>query len=400
MKLSNIRIEKKENGARLVCDIDCSFSKSKQMWFSVQEEYADWLTSDVYDAFLVACLYPAMYYDEPIIVEGNVSQKIYFNICHYIMNIVKVYREEMRSIDIKVSGFSNPEKRDHMVGTGFSAGVDSFTTFVDHFINENDSSTKISALFFFNVGSHGGGTANARRVFEERYDLLKQFPKDFGLPFVKMDSNLFDFYIDKWEFDAGVFCRATGILVFQRVLSLYYLSNDYSYMELFSGVVKMSTGCSLSALAENIINPMLSPAGLEIITDGAQYTRTEKTEKIASFPFVQKYLNVCVNHWQGYESAKNCSHCPKCLRTLTALDALGLLDQYKNVFDLDIYKKHKKEYGYWLVSNYQNNVFAKDNVDFARLHGMQLPSNIEVKLFMFSQRLKVFLSKIKRHLFL
>jgi len=145
---------------------------------------------------------------------------------------------------------------------------------------------------------------------------------------------------------------------------------------------------------------MLSPAGLEIITDGAQYTRTEKTEKIASYPFVQKYLNVCVNHWQGYESAKNCSHCPKCLRTLTALDTLGLLEQYKNVFDLDIYKKHKKEYGYWLVSNYQNNVFAKDNVDFARLHGMQLPSNIEAKLFMFGQRLKAFLYKIKRHLFL
>ena len=396
MKLSNIRKEKVGDNIRLICDIECGFSQSKSMWFSVQNEFSDWLTCDVYDAFLVACIYPAMFYNEPIIVEGNVSKKLYFNICHYIMHIVKVYREEMNIIDIKVAGFANAQKTKTLVGTGFSAGVDSFTTFVDHYINETDETTKISALFFFNVGSHGGGTVTAKKVFEDRYELLKQFPKDFGLPFVKMDSNLFDFYLDNWEFDAGVFCRATGILVFQRVLNLYFLSNDYSYKELMSGDVKMSNGCSLSALAENMINPMLSPKELEIVTDGAQYTRTEKTEKIASFPFVHKYLNVCVNHWQGYESASNCSHCPKCLRTLTTLDALGVLEQFGKVFDLEIYRKHKKAYGYWLVSNYSNNVFAKDNVDFGRLHGMHFPSNAEVKYYMLCQRIRGLFSRIKK----
>ena len=76
---------------------------------------------------------------------------------------------------------------------------------------------RLSALFFFNVGSHGGGTEKARRKFHTRYDFLLPCAQELGLPFVPMDSNLFDFYEFEWEYNAGMLCRATGILLFITV---------------------------------------------------------------------------------------------------------------------------------------------------------------------------------------
>ena len=75
IRVSHIRKEHlpESQEFRLVCDIDCPFSQSKQLWFSVPEQYGDWLTDDVYDAFMVAMLYPAMYYNEEIEIEGCVS---------------------------------------------------------------------------------------------------------------------------------------------------------------------------------------------------------------------------------------------------------------------------------------------------------------------------------------
>ena len=75
MKISNLRIERKGVFSYLTVDVECSFSKEKVLWFSVLTDYEDTLTADVYDAFLVAALYPAMYYNESIEIEGNVSQK-------------------------------------------------------------------------------------------------------------------------------------------------------------------------------------------------------------------------------------------------------------------------------------------------------------------------------------
>ena len=80
IKLSNLRFEQNvafkygKPQARIVCDIEADFTDVKQLWFSVDNEYGGWLTDDVYDAFLVAMLYPAMYYGEDVEVCGNVTK--------------------------------------------------------------------------------------------------------------------------------------------------------------------------------------------------------------------------------------------------------------------------------------------------------------------------------------
>lgn len=370
MKISNIRIEKQDNISRLVCDVDCAFSSSKHLWFEVDSLYENWLTDEVYDAFMVAAIYPCMFYNESLVIEGYVSHDLYRNIIKDIQYIIKAYRPEMNLITVTVNGFKKPQKKGLHVGTGFSAGIDSLVTLWDRYEKEQDLQYKIDTLFFFNVGSHGGGGEYAKKKFIKRYEYLKPVPESLGLPFIKLDSNLFDYYLHEWEFDAGIFCRATAILVFETQLSIYYISADNSYYEHMRFLFNLNT-TDLSSIAETFLHPLLSPGGLSIVTDGEQYSRTEKTKKIIDYWPTKKYLNVCVN---SYDSVANCSICHKCLRTLFCLDAMGKLDDFSNLFDLTKYYKRRFKYKCLLSYNFRKDVYARDNYIFAQKQGIWMPS--------------------------
>lgn len=392
MKLGNLRIEHKDEYSYLVCDMEAKFSDVKEIWFSVPTVFEKYLTDDVYDAFLVASLYPAMYYKEDICIDGKVSKKLHFNITRYIPSIVKAYRNEMEQVDIRVAGFANANQIEQGVGTGFSAGVDSFSTFVDHFVDEKDTEYKISSLFFFNVGSHGGGGEKARLKFHARYDLLKAFPKSVNLPYVPIDSNLFDFYLPKWEYDAGVFCRACAILVLQKCISKYFLSSSDSYSELmYTAFNPMTT--DLAEMADVFLNPMLSTDKIEIITDGAQYSRTQKTEMIVKYPPVQEHLNVCVDHWNNHTTATNCGVCSKCLRTLIALESLGVLENFDKVFDIKKYKSIAYRHKCQLIQGYNKSIFNKDNVDYAKSHGIQMPTRLVAAVYLLPSTSKSYVKR-------
>lgn len=368
--LSNLRKENSDVSARIICDVECSYTKVKELWFSVPVEYGDWLTDDVYDAFMLAMLYPAMYYkEEQIIVKGNVSEKLHFNLSRYVQSVVMAYKPIMKPVEIIVNGYQNAFNTHNGVGTGFSAGVDAFTTLYDRYEKELNPNYKITSLFFFNLGSHGGGGERARRKFYTRFNYLKKCTDRIPLPFIPLDSNLFDFYLKYWEYNAGVLCRAIGALVFQRVLRKFYIGSSYAYIELMDFWYDKKTE-ALNTFSENYLHPMLSTETLELITDGSQYTRSQKLERIVDYPLVKEFLNVCVN---GNMTYRNCTICPKCRRTLFALDVLGKTSEFSKVFDLKIWAKIRNRYKYRIVRDYKIDVYAKDNVDFAKRHDFKMP---------------------------
>ena len=67
-------------------------------------------------------------------------------------------------------------------------------------------------------------------------------------------------------------------------------------------------------------------------------SRMTKLKSVVNYAPSYKYLNVCLK--EGY----NCGKCEKCVRTLLGIDALGMIDKYGEVFDIDYYRKHKKWY--------------------------------------------------------
>lgn len=368
IKVSNLRKESLPDSKeyRIVCDIDCSFSDSKQLWFSVPEEFGDWLTDDVYDAFMVAMLFPAMCYNERLIIEGCVSEKLYDNLVHYVQKCQQANLSYLNEIEIVVQGFKSAKKTNNLIGEGFTAGVDALATLYDRFVIEKSPDFRISALFFFNVGTHGGGGERARKKFKSRYNYLLDFVNEIGLPFVPMDSSLFDFYKLEWEYDAGVLCRTIGILVFERVLSKYYVASDYSFWE----IVNMSS-INHGAIINATNYSMLGTESLEIIVDGTQYKRSEKIARLLDYPQGMKYLNVCVGQT---ESPHNCSLCHKCLRTELALDILGKLEDFSDVFDIEKFKKQRFSYKCMTVLQRKNKIYAYDNCELAKKMHYPMPS--------------------------
>lgn len=383
IKLRNLRLERGiafqygKPQARIVCDMEADFTDVKEFWFSVDDANYGWLTDDVYDAFLVALLYPAVYYDEDIHVCGNVSKKLYHNIIHYVEGLMLAYDGNFHKVNITVDGFTDASKAEHLhVGTGFSGGVDSFSTLSDNFFDTNDPDYKVDTLFFFHVGQYGNvkNPATWQRA-NNRFSITRDFADEIGVSALMMSTNLFDVYLPHWEYDAGVICRIASVLVFQKSLKRYYISNAVTYREL----AKMNFTdhhVDMAEMSDPIIMPLLSTDGLEILCDGAQHTRTEKTANIADNPLAWKHLNVCVNTSDEHVEATNCSRCSKCLRTLMALWAVGALQKFSGVFDIEEWNKHSFRYKCEQVFKYKKDVFAQDNVDFARKQGKRLPNKL------------------------
>ena len=381
MKLSNLRIERNNQFSYLTIDVKCDFTTNSRLWISVPTEYEKWLSNDVYDAFLLAAIYPAMYYGENIEIEGKVSPRLLFNVKNYIRHAIKAYREDMHMIDISVEGTNIPIQTSHHVATGFSGGIDAFTTVMDRLENDADTSRRIDTFIFHNIGSHGGGRKGARELFNNRYDLLKGFPQEKGIPFIKMDSNLYDFWRDEWEYYARSIADGFACLSIQKAVKMYYISGEFSYRQHMDMHFDKSL-CNIDEMTELYIYNLMSTESMEIILEGAQHTRMEKTIMVANYEPAYRYMNVCVKDATEDETAENCSHCFKCVRTMKALDVIGKLDEFGDVFNIDWYKAHKKKLWLkYLAGDEDTDPFKLGIIDYALATKFPLPSKIEVILY-------------------
>lgn len=70
-----------------------------------------------------------------------------------------------------------------------------------------------------------------------------------------------------------------------------------------------------------ITNHFLSSCFCEVVTDGAEFLRTDKAAVLKNWPKALEKLRVC---YQGEDLSKNCGHCNKCKRTMFNFMAVGV----------------------------------------------------------------------------
>ncbi|MBQ6118104.1 MAG: hypothetical protein IJK98_02630, partial [Clostridia bacterium] len=128
--------------------------------------------------------------------------------------------------------------------------------------------------------------------------------------------------------------------------------------------------------ADSYALPLMRSEKLELVSDGCQHTRSQKTELIADWDISKKYLNVCCRK----DAEENCSECHKCVRTLLPLDAMGKLDEYSHVFDLEKYRKQRNKHIRFLALSKDRSVFASDNYSFCKEKGMKIPSKLVARI--------------------
>jgi hypothetical protein len=360
MIINPIEVSESDGKVKIQSLIEYS-GKKKYLWYSIPEKFSQYVTTEKLDGFLVGVLLLAMRLSEDIEVKGAVSEKLYFNLVNSYMSIIQLIMPALTKVKIKPQCLDDGKtaKCEGAVVTGFSAGVDSFCTIYDHYFNATSPAYKITHFVFNNVGSHNEwDSKRGRELFNARYDLLKGYSSELGIDFIKIDSNLSD--ILRWDFlQTHVPRNVSAILMLQKLFAKYYYSSTYQYKDsVISPYYDIAT-------ADPIAVHLLSTETLECISTGCQYSRVEKTRRIAKVPGANRWLNVCVS---PSLDGKNCSACSKCYRTLLTLDMLGFLEDFRRVFSLDRWQKAKNRYLIEVLGN-KRNLFIKEIRDYAKSVG-------------------------------
>lgn len=343
--IKNLRKEKDGDWTKLIVDLEVSNFKNPfkvdTIWFAIENKNADMLTDDVYDAFAPYLLYLGMFYHQDIYIKGKMSPLLYHNLTHYVMTIFDNFSKYTKPVEFKVDGFKEAKQgKLDLIGTGISCGVDSLSTLYSNFVETNDKRFKINSLFFFNNGSHGEyGDEETYKIWRNRIEIHKNVPKRLGLPSYYIDSNLHAFRADKlpgpvFIYIASVCC----VLSVQRCVKRYLFANNLSYDEILEGGLGYKDK-DLFEYCESYALHLFSTERLQMVIDGCEFTRAEKLARIKDWDIAQENLDVCVNpDAEGH----NCSKCVKCMRTLLVLDAMGEINNFRNVFDLDVYHKMRQ----------------------------------------------------------
>lgn len=403
-------IEKKNGQSFLVSHIvDEEQHIEKDVFYSVPEEYGNYLVEEVADAFVVGCLLPAVLYGQDIFVRGAVSEKLFYNISNSVLYILSlIYKNK---VNIKAEKLVNLNLESKAVGCGCSLGVDSFAAMLQHlktpFGQESTpSSYRITHLTYFNVGAMGYvDLAKAKASYDKDIQMVLSFAKEVGLPVLSLESNFSIFYKD-FDFDASGDLRN-----FSAALSLQKLFGKYLYGSSFP-IADFKFDKGQTGYYESLLAPLLSTDNTEIIIANPDMSRIDKTKFIIDNPLTQKYLYVCwkeliSNKCPDSEVAKvkdnrlNCTRCDKCKRTLLAIDLMGKLSLFDDIFDIPYWKKTKDLYVAKVICFKDDNAFYKDLYNLMHEYNYKPTSKAKRELIKLKLKTNIMKAgrKIKRAVF-
>ena len=339
-----------------------------KLWFDLDARVGGMFVDDTYDPFMLIGLYLAMYNHTDLTIRGNVSKKLYKNLSWYVPKILCDFSDKLSPAKISVEGFAPTAARGRLIGTGISCGVDSLSTLYDRFVKEDDPDYKVNALFLFNCGSHGDfGASHTQKVFRSRAERARAVADELNLPLIVMDSNIHLFRHEDDKATLLYLAFYSCLLSLQNAIRRYYVPSSREYSE-----IKGPWHYDLAGFADSYLVPLMQTERTELIIDGCQHRRVDKTKNIADWNIAQKYLNVCL--LQKETDSTNCGKCSKCLRTLLALEILGKLDDFANVFDIEAYKKASLNYKVQTLANVDSEVFFRENVDLATEFNFPMPT--------------------------
>ncbi len=354
-------------------------NETVECFYSVPEKYASFADTISSNCFLVGFLYPALRLGEDIHVEGVVSSRLLYNINQYMIPLLTTCNNLLKPIKVTADATdSSGSPNAQVIGTGFSGGIDAFTTIYEHFVQPTPKEFKLTHLFFFNVGAHGIPHNQEEleaidKKFHARYEKLKPYPQELGLDFIPVNSNL-HLYHPWGHLETCTFATISAVMFLQNGIGGYYLaSSGHPYQQLwhYLGVPNRPDDLGMLNL---LLLPWMSTESLKLMDDGTLYDRSQKTELIADYEPTTRHLNVCYNH---DTIDTNCSICGKCCRTLLTLELLGKLDNFRHIFDIDKYRQEaRRRYIAEVIVNEDKEMFHKHVMDLARKKGIDLRKEI------------------------
>lgn len=308
--------------------------KDVPVWFEVPSAYGKYLTYERSDGFLIGMLSVAIRKHHDIICEAPVTEELLYQIRDLLLPSLVKYGDGMYLSKIHAD-IAPALDNDGAVGSGLSCGVDSMHV-VSKFVNSEYKNMNVTHFTFYNVGAFNAiyNEAGIDKVRDECKLRAEQCAKELNIPLIITDSNFQEAFLQNHLF-THTFSSTFAIHMLQKLWKTYYYgSSGYDFSEF-----TLKHNDSIDAAYYELLSlGCFSTKKMTIYSEGGAQTRLEKQRDIAENSIAQKYLHVCT------KSFINCNVCNKCKRTLLLFDAMGKLDEFSRVFDIDYYRLHRKEY--------------------------------------------------------
>ena len=165
---------------------------------------------------------------------------------------------------------------------------------------------------------------------------------DYGLKVVGIDSNL-HLVLNESFLKVSDFRHAASILALQKLFGVYLNSASYE----FEALKFVPENCSYYEL---LLMQCFETDCTVFYSSGGHTPRIMKLKQMEDFGPAQKYLHPCI-----YATRDNCGICGKCIRTQGGLFALGILDKFGDVFDLNAFEENKDTIFRQIIANRNNN---------------------------------------------
>lgn len=348
------KINVKNDKAIMTCEVLIG-NETKEIFYEIDKEYKDYLCIERSDAFIIAAVYYAMKHHHDITSDIPLTSSIYYSLTTYLIPTLAKHSNNLSIIKLNVPIIDEEIKTKGAVGTGISCGIDSMHT-LKNYLNPKIKNMKLTHLCLNNVGSFkayaqkykGIGSDRARDLLIER---AIKVAKEVNLPIIITNSNIHKIFNDTY-FRVHSFANMFSVFLLQKLFSKYFYASSGYDLSHYNVIDTINLD---SAEYELLLFYSLTTSTLKIYTEGSEKTRLEKTIDIADFDLAQKYLHICI------KDGINCGKCLKCRRTLLSLEAIGKLDNFKDVFDIDYYKTHKDEYYKWLDKEVKNHSIMNTN---------------------------------------
>jgi hypothetical protein len=363
-----------------------------ELFFRLNSDLSPAAESPSSNAFILGLLWPAMVLGEDLIIEGEVSEELIYVANNDLQALLVAYEPALKRVAVSVEGsLPSSAPRQRSVATGFSAGIDTFTTLKLYSNGGVPGISGIDTLTTFNVGAMGNTTESVA-LFEKYCKRTIEFAKSTSRSWINVNSNLDDFYNSKncgFQKTHNIRNLAAAYAC-ESVISDYLYSSTYPYYDINSDNFDM-------AFIEPMLVALISTQSLNIYSAGASFSRLEKTKFISDYEPSFDLLDICVGHpMERAQSAyPNCSRCWKCARALITFDALGKLSNFSAVFDVEKFLRNRSyAYEEILLGAIEGRPADRDVAEFFKERGKTFPVTRLFRLRCCASKYKKMIKKI------
>lgn len=332
-------------------------------WFSVEQEFAPYLADDRADAFVVGFLTAAMHLGEDMSCEAPITRRLYYQITTYLIPAMAANMDIYHPITIHTPVTDEPLPCEGAVGTGWTGGVDSMYTLMTH-LHPEEPGRKLTHLLVANVGTleSDHNTELLRYMVEKAHSGIA---RELGLAVVAVDSNI-QLLQNAHYLAVAAFRLPAAVLALQKLFGVFLHSGAYEFSR-FAFVPENSAYYELLPLS------CFETDCTVFYSTGSHVSRIRKLHELSDFPLAGKYLHPCI-----YVQRDNCGHCGKCVRTLGALYALGTLENFGQVFDLEDFYLHKEDHLAAILAKKESQHYG-EVLAVMKQRGMELSPDVQRK---------------------